>query len=175
MKKLFLFSVLVIASSFCYAQDIDEDIYDDNGNRTIITDEGEFGNDHEVRMVYEIPKGAEKPTKLLDFLIEDNGKMEKGRLLLIKFEDGSVMELKNRADVYPHFRFPHMVIEPMFVVTDEQLDQICTKNVVKVRFEQDNDMIDVNVKRNKMSKFITKCRAYLDEALNNKRDVRANF
>lgn len=175
MKKLALILFACLISSSCFAQEIDEDEYDSYGNRTIITDEEEFSGDHEVRMIYFIPNGSEVPVKIIKFNIEDNGKMEKGRLLIIKFDDDSTMELKNRKDVFSHFRFPDMVIEPEFEVTDEQLDKLCNENAVKVRFEQHNDLLDFKIKRNKLSKLLKQCRANLDEALKKKRDVRANF
>lgn len=175
MKKLSIFLFACLISSSCFAQEIDEDEYDANGNRTIITDEEEFSGDHEVRMIYYIPDGSEVPVKIIKFKIEDNGRMEKDRLLIVKFDDDSTLELKNRKDVFSRFCFPDMVIEPEFEVTNEQLDMLCNKIAVKVRFEQHNDLLDFKIKRNKLSKLLKQCRANLDAALKKKRDVRANF
>lgn len=172
-------AMFAISMLSMFAQKIDKDIYRQDGSRTIISDDDEFKDDQSVCMIYEISKESMVLYKFIRFTIEDHGKMEAGRSLLIKFDDESVMELKNYINVYAHPVGSHwgaMCIQPMFAVTDEQLDTICSKNIVKLRFEQADDIIDIKVKRNKLSKLILRCRTDIETLLSKKkRDIHSDF
>lgn len=170
MKRIFCVVVAAFVYICSYSQGIDDDIYNVDGSRLITTDQEEFCGDHEIGMHYFFPVGSVTPLKYIDFTIEDSGVMEKGRMLLIKFDDNSVMELKNLSDKRSFNPF-HSGIQPSFIVSDEQLNKLCTKTVIKVRFEQHDGTLDYNIKKNKFSKILKKCRDVLDAASMEKRDL----
>ncbi len=122
----------------------------------------------------------EKPTYYIDIQIhlDHLENIGENRLLLMKFSDGEVMELKNQKRISEHncgyttsnYRTTYFMI-PSYAVTNEQLQSIQTKRVVKVRVETDNDYYDYKIIGNRFSRTVGKC----FEWIKCKQDVHENF
>ena len=95
----------------------------------------------------------------------DEGKIEidRGRILLIKLKDDTVIELKNCSHIgpgdykYEEIMFaPHYYTNPMYIVSLEDLKKIINGEVVKIRIENDIEFFDRNIQWNKFSKALKK-------------------
>lgn len=178
-RRFFIaFLVFVGGCIHVAAQGISSDRTNRDGVRTIVTDERGFYDEESVGLTYVISPDGSDSLRILNFTIEDLGRMEKGRVLLIKLDNGHVIELHNDTDTYSHAVvrhpggiFPLMCIRPQFVVTRQQLDMICSHRVVKLRFEQHDGNIDKIVRNNRFSEAVYKCR----RAIGGKADVYKNF
>ena len=91
----------------------------------------------------------------------------KGRKLLLKFKDESVMELENVREIelidnkLEHSRTTsYYLVYPQYVVTEEQLDKIMNNEVIKLRIENNVEFLDRTIKKNRFSQGIKK--AYED-------------
>lgn len=183
MKRFFLFIFILISCCSTFAQSVDKDETDMNGNRTIITDEDEFDEDNTIGLKYTILASSKNDTIIsICFTIEDWGNMEKGRKLLLKFQDNSIMELTNSVDEFRHplaghlsMFGPAMGIQPQFIVTKQQLDDIISKKVVKLRFEQADDTIDIKVKKNKVSKILSECLSSIQKISGKEKNLYEGF
>lgn len=181
--KIILTSILflLISSSHLYSQGIYRDEVDVLGKRTIITDEGSFANNQSVGISYII--NSVDTTIFLNFTLEDRGILEEGRKLLIKFKDDSILELENiigqTARILPGrigmLGGPVWGLRPRYVLTQKQLDELCTKEVVKLRFEQNDDVLDYKIRRNKFTKILHKCREAILHADEARKEIYNNF
>lgn len=181
MKQLIIAIFAILSCHSVLAQRIDTDETTRNGTRTIVTTEEEFYDDETVGMSFVIsPKGD--TICYINVTIEDWGKMEVGRAFFLKFKDGSIMELTNIKNQFAHpvpghfgFLGPAMCLQPSYIVSMEQLNQICNNEVVKLRFEQSDDLLDRKIKRNRFSKIIKNCVALLNGKQVEKRDILKGF
>lgn len=103
------------------------------------------------------------------FLTLNEGEMtiDKGRKLLLKFKDETVMELENVKDIelidnkLEHSRTTsYYLVSPQYPVTKEQLEKIMKNEVIKLRIENDVEFLDRTIKKNRFSQGIKK--AYED-------------
>ncbi len=91
--------------------------------------------------------------------------VETGRKLLIKFDDDTFIELPNtketdKADytlqIFNGRKINYRKVSYTYLITEEQIKSICSKNVVKIRVEMDADYIDKKIKGSRFSKNMTK-------------------
>jgi hypothetical protein len=179
--KRFVALIAIIFSINMNAQRILTDENSLDNTRTIVTTEEEFYDDETVGMTYYIGKNNKDTLRVINITIEEWGKMEEGRSFLLKFKDGSILELKNIKNQTAHPVAGHwgmgpvMCLQPAFIVTEDQLNKICEGEVVKLRFEQGDDIVDKKLKKNKFSTLIRNCRKVLNEAGSQQRDLRKDF
>ena len=164
------------------SQKVDKDETKLDGSRSIQTTEEEFYDDDTVGLTYEISKEGNDTTRYLNITLEDWGKMEAGRSFFLKFKDNTILELKNIIDQKAHplsghlgMFGPAMGLQPVFIVTREQLDLICKGEVVKLRFDQGNDIIDRKIKKNIFSKIVKNCRDAIEKTRKGGRDLLEGF
>ena len=181
MKQLIVAILALLSCHSVFAQRIDTDETTRNRTRTIVTTEEEFYDDETVGMTFVISPKSDTIC-YINVTIEDWGKMEVGRSFFLKFKDGSIMELTNIKNeiahpVAGHFGFlgPAMCLQPAYIVSLEQVKQICDNEVVKLRFEQGDDLLDRKIKRNRFSKIIKNCVALLNGNQVEKRDILKGF
>ena len=148
-----------------------------NGFRVIQTTEEEFYNDDTVGLTYAISKEGNDTIRYLNITLKEWGKMEDGRSFFLKFKDNTILELKNIRDqvAHPVAGRLAMCLQPRYVVTIEQLDLICKGEVVKLRFEQGDNLVDRKIKKNKFSKIVKNCRIAIDNARKGERDKLKDF
>ena len=181
MKQLFFTIFALLSCLPAFSQRIDTDQTTRNGTRTIVTTEEEFYDDETVGMTFVIsPKGD--TICYINVTIEDWGKMEVGRSFFLKFKDGAIMELTNIKNQIAHpvanhwgFLGPALCLQPAYIVTMEQVKQICNNEVVKLRFEQGDDLLDRKIKKNKFSRIIKNCYGLLHGKNADKRDILKGF
>lgn len=184
MKKL-------IALIFCFcsffvisAQQIDKQ--EEDGSRWIISS-GEnlystfsTGAGFDLR-VNVFPNGD----KLWSFCVTTNegkGTIDSGRVILIKFDDGSVMELKNCNPIGPaDYEYQvtkygtNYYLNPHYPVTEEQLQKLLTGKVTKVRIEHDAGHFDRDINSKKFNKRINNLYKQVIGRLSVSNDVHDGF
>ncbi len=182
MRTTTLLILFLFAALYTTAQSLDRDINNLDGSRILVTSEEEFYDDETVGMTYLISSNKRDTIRIINITLEDWGKMEKGRSFFLKFKDGSIMELKNEIDqiahpVSGHFAMfgPAMCLQPQFVVTNEQLEQIISKEVIKLRFEQGDDLLDRKIKKNIISRIIKNCVEILEDSSSKQIDKLKGF
>lgn len=181
MKKGLFLILIMLNCLVAFSQEIDIDETAMNGTRTIVTTEEEFYDDETVGMSFVISPSNDTIC-YINVTLEDWGKMEVGRSFFLKFKDGSIMELKNIKNqiahpVPGHFGFlgPALCLQPSYIVTKEQLEKICNNEVIKLRFEQGDDLLDRKIKKNKFSRIIMNCCNILHGRSIEKRDILKGF
>lgn len=116
-------------------------------------------------------------------LYEGKMTIDENRLLLIKFEDGSVMELKNvkkigEADYEYRITFNNTIeyyVEPSYDLSEKMLMDLCNKEVVKIRVENDLSYFDRKIDSRKFKRGINKLYKQIKEAIDKPNDIRENF
>ena len=115
-------------------------------------------------------------------LNEGKGQIEKGRLLLIKFDDDSVMELNNDKHIgaadytYQVTKYgTNYYLHPCYPLTVEQLNKLRTANVVKVRIEHDTGHFDREINTKKFNKGINRMYDEIQMRMSVSNNVRDGF
>lgn len=82
--------------------------------------------------------------------------IDKGRKLLLKFDDGSIIELKNNTEIGPgDYEYEvskygtNYYVYPSYNITEEQIQKIIDGNVIKVRIEDNIGYLDREIKGKK--------------------------
>lgn len=116
-------------------------------------------------------------------LYEGDMTIAKGRLLLIKFKDGSVMELKNKSEIGPldyKTRYigggiTYHYVCPSYDVSRKNLEKLLKEKVVKVRIENDFSYIDRKIMSKDFQININRLYDQVEESLSKSNDVREDF
>ena len=113
---------------------------------------------------------------------EGKGTIEKGRVILIKFEDGSVMELKNCNEIGPaDYQYQvtkygtNYYLNPQYPITEEELHKLLTDKVTKVRIEHDAGHFDREINSKKFNKRINTLYKQVKDRLSVSNDVHDGF
>lgn len=82
--------------------------------------------------------------------------IDKGRKLLLKFDDGSIIELENNTEIGPgDYEYEvskygtNYYVYPSYNITEEQIQKIIDGNVIKVRIEDNVGYLDREIKGKK--------------------------
>ncbi|MCD7713692.1 MAG: hypothetical protein LUI08_01985 [Prevotella sp.] len=114
----------------------------------------------------------------------DEGKMQidKGRKLLIKLENDSIVELESATKIGPaDYTFDvdrgvtSYYVKPLYIISEEDIENICKGNAKKIRIENNIGNIDREIKKNNFSTKLEKMYAVIKEALSEKKDVYSGF
>ncbi len=121
----------------------------------------------------------------LDFVLaEGKIQIQKGRKLLIKFDDGSIMELENVQEVgladytYKVVGGGTMTlyyVRPSYLLTEAQVKEIINKTAVKLRIEFDSGQADRDIKKNGLSKNLAPMYESILKALSTKKTIYSDF
>jgi hypothetical protein len=185
MKKFILLTLCFVTCSIAFAQ-IDVDKVEDDGSRLIV---GEYYNLYtgltntaSFKLSCNILVNGEETYNIILCLNEGKMQFNEGRKLLIKFKDGSVMELKNNKEIGPAdyeivqpLKSVHYITYPRYSVTEEEIQKIIDGEVVKVRIENNIDFIDRNIKKNKFSDGIKKSFAAIKAKKETQNDLYEGF
>lgn len=162
MKKFIICAICLFASYSSFAQ-IHMDKVEEDGSRIIITSSKNIYkgwlNAAAVCLVYAtLPEQEYETIELSLTLNEGKMQFDKGRKLLLKFNDGSIMELSNSEHIGPTDYTYAVTSEgtdyythPRYPITKEQITEIVRKEVVKIRIENNVGYFDREIKRNKFS------------------------
>lgn len=185
MKKFLLLAVCVISSTIAFAQ-IKADKVEEDGSRWIVTDNTNlytgWTNAAAFNLSYSLKVNGEESYEITLCLNEGKMQFEEGRKLLIKFKDGSMMELKNNQKIGPadykyqtsssgtsYFTFPH------YSVTEEEIQKIIDGEAIKIRVENDIEFFDRDIKKNKFSKGLKNAYEAIKAKKETKNDVYEGF
>ncbi len=187
MKKFFVLVILTSFSllSFSQSKGIFYDKTDD-GIRTIITDNEnlytKFGEGCDFYLVYAYKDDIGLYNLVLSLRRTKTEQFDVGRKLLIKFDDGSTMELSNsnrigRAD-YTYTVLSGGTLyymKPCYQITQEQIETICSKNPIKIRIENNMEYYDRNIKSKKFSQGLKKQYDNIKYAMTIDNDIHEGF
>jgi hypothetical protein len=185
MKKFLLFAVCFICSSIAFAQ-ISADKVEEDGSRWILTENSNlytgWTNAAAFNLSYTLKVNGEETYEITLCLNEGKMQFEEGRKLLIKFKDGSMMELKNNRKIGPadykynvtstgtdYFTFPQ------YSITEEEIQKIIDGEAIKIRIENDVEFFDRTIKKNKFSKGMKKAYEAIKAKKGTKNDVYEGF
>lgn len=187
MKKILL-GILLLHSISTFAQKIDLDKVE-NGERTIMCSH-ENVRSMKDKVVFSVSLNAEqnkagviyynlslKTTAMTPITVPKGGK------LLVKLMDDSVIELLTLMEYAGIVRDVHNVngyvfsdytIFPTFLVTSEQIEQICN-GVKKIRLETKIEPVDKEFKKDKIGAIVSVEYALLKNAFSQKKSFNDDF
>lgn len=107
--------------------------------------------------------------------------MDQGSALLLKLGDGSTIELKSNyigPSDYTYRVTKHgtnYYVYPVYEITPEQIQEIIDKDVIKMRVQWTGGIFDKDIKKNKLSKHLTKVYPAIQSALSQQRSIYDDF
>lgn len=185
MKKLLVLFLGFFISTNVFSQ-ISVDKVEEDGTRSIITESEKlytgWSNAAGIRLAYYESPNSEPIYQILLTLNEGLMQFDLGRKLLLKFKDGSVLELVNVKKIGPA-DYEYSVSSsgtsyytfPKYSVTEEQIDKIIKGEVVKIRIENNIEHFDRNIKKNKFSKNLESMYKAIKSKKETNNDVYQNF
>lgn len=189
MKKFFLFFVLLQGIMTLNAQTLSVDKVENDGSRILISNEYSIYSRMGLTTTYFtkfrlgcISSQNGKQYQLHMNISEGKLQIEKGRKILFKFDDGSILELSNIERIGPA-DYTYSVsqygttyyVHPTYSITEEQIQQIINGKVVKVRIEHDVDVVDKEIKKNKFAKHLKEAYDSILTALQTNKDIYTGF
>lgn len=113
----------------------------------------------------------------LNFMLNDGVfEIMKGSKLLIKLENGEIIELSAMIDVLKDYNMIRTgLVSPTYLISKEDIQKISTNPVVKIRIETAIGMIDHDIKKNKFSKGIKESIVLIDNQLKTAKDIYSDF
>lgn len=181
------FFVSVILSSCSVQKVIQVDKTEEDGKRTISSKRYNLYRGWSTSIGYNLDCIilAEGDTSFfLGLIIQEDTRLriDEGRKLLIKFEDGTLMELMNFTRIGPG-DYTYSVssssvsyyMRPFYSITQEQIKQLMTKRASKIRIEHDIDVIDRNITAEKMSNGISEAYTIIMKALKTPKTIYSDF
>lgn len=162
--------MMLLISTFASAQKVDYDVTED-GIRIVTTDL-QTCRSMKDKIVLNVGVsaaiGIERKDTILSVLVELTSntpiKVLKDGLMLIKLQDNTVLQLKSNAEKEDQigklsnvngFTFKTYSITCYFDATREQLEEIASKGVIKVRIDTKPDMYDKEFKKDQVGKAIS--------------------
>ena len=149
----------LLVSTNLFSQ-IQVDKVENDGSRIIITKNKniytEWTSAAAMSLAYIHTPSGEDIYQIALCLNEGKMQFEKGRKLLVKFKDNTMMELVNCERIGPadyHVDMtqlgPDYYTYPKYIVSVEDLQKIINGEVVKIRIENDLEFFDRIIKKNK--------------------------
>ena len=163
MKKSFMLLFLAFISiTSAYAQ-INKDKVEEDGSRVILSDSKnlyrKMASAAGFYLAYVLDAQGNEEWSLEVKLNEGKSQIAVGRKLLIKSDDGSVMELQNSKEIGPADYTYNVTrygtdyyVRPSYILTEAQLKTLINSKVIKIRIETDSDMFDREIKSAKFQK-----------------------
>lgn len=153
---------LFLSIPCCVFAQISVDKVEENGNRIIITDYSSLYTGWTNAASFRLGYIHFEDVELYNLsLLLNEGKMqiEEGRKLLLKFSDGSTMELSNSKQIGPadyEYRTSKYgttyLVCPSYKISEDEIKRIIEGEVVKIRIENNIEFFDRDIKKNKLSK-----------------------
>lgn len=185
MKKILsiMFYLLVTANLF---SQIKIDKVEEDGSRIIISNNSNiytgWTNAAAINLSYLLTASGLENYQITLCLNEGKMQFEKGRKLLLKFKDNTMMELVNCERIGPA-DYQYQVTNigtnyytfPKFNVSEEELHKIINGEVVKIRIENDIEFFDRDIKKNKFSNGLKKAFDAINSRKTVKNDVYEGF
>ena len=161
MRKLLFFISLLLFSTYGFSQ-VKYDRFDEDGSRVILSKDKIVRFTMKIGVTFQLMdvvsvNGADSYFIILNVLGNKHREWEftKGRKLLIKLKDGSIIELS----VYKTLEdndYEGYSAHIQYLVSETDIEKMISNDVVKLRIENDVDYKDVDVKGNLFTKGIKK-------------------
>lgn len=157
MKKIFTLALFLLCCTLSFSQ-ISADGFEEDGSRVIISKRklvaySAFKYSIFARLINVISVN-DGDTYFLQLTPPVGKRMKeyaKGRRLLVKMDDGTIVELVNQKTVGVD-DYDGLVAEIRYSIKDSDIEKITSGKAVKLRIEDDFEFTDVNVKGNLFSK-----------------------
>lgn len=184
---LFIFAITFLMASCATAKIIEVDKALENGRRTISTKSYNLYMGFTSSIWYNLKcimlKEGDTTFFLGLTLVEkEKIQIDKGRKLLIKFDDGSIMELSNFTRIGPgDYQYSvssgsvSYYFMPQYTITEEQITKLSNKKVIKIRIEHDIDVIDRDITARKLNNGISEAYAAIIETLRTRKTIYTDF
>lgn len=150
MKKILTLLLILLSSSYVFSQ-VSVDRFDDDGSRIIISKRKPIMGNFKIILTFNlvdiIEVNGENKFYLKLSIVRNKKEKEysKGRKLLIKLKDNSIIELINQdkvgIDDYDGFS-----VAVTYNIQENEIEKIIKSNVVKFRIEDDFNYTDVDIK-----------------------------
>lgn len=186
MKKILFLFLLALYSINSLSQ-VTVNKVEQDGSRIILTEEFRI-YDYKLtscgfaRLNCVIDSNGEENYFLGLTLNEGIMTFNKGRKLLLKFQDDSIMELENIEEIEltdnkleQSLSHSFYLVYPEYPVTKEQIQNIINNEIVKIRIENNSEYFDRNIKKNKFSKGIKSAYEDIQEKKLTKKDIYEGF
>lgn len=189
MKRLYiLITFMFLISLMGYSQKIIYDKTDEQGSRIILTSDEDIytGWTHAAALSMAVVTYGKNNAELLFYidltLNEGIFQFAKGRKLLLKCQNGDIIELQNTKEIGAgDYKFnvtssgTYYYTSPNYSVTEEQIQKIIDDNIVKIRIETDTGELDRDIKKNNFSKAVANDYQFLKERLKEQKSVYDGF
>ncbi len=188
MKRILMFSLITwCAVTYINAQKLLVDKVEDDGSRSIITKSKYLYNNFNDAALIQLGcfKFSERGEQYIQFYLyitldDEIMQIDIGRKLLIKFSDGSIMELRNCREASPinyHVTWfgTNCYLQPKYILTENQLREIISNDAIKLRIENNKGYIDKQVKKNRLSKLLGSMYKDIQKALSVQKDIYSDF
>ena len=159
MKKIIVLIITVLSlSSLSYSQNVRVDKYDvEDSTRVVLSYWKNFYTEWSTAASFSVGYAVNKNGLYLwqlDVCLNE-GKIQisKGRKMLLKFDDDSILELENSTEIGPgDYKYDvskygtTYYVYPSYSITEEQIQKIISGNVIKVRIEHEVGFVDREIK-----------------------------
>lgn len=170
MKKIFFISVFLIFTINIFSQ-ITYDEYAKDGSRKIVTDYKIFELNllkHAIGVgLVDVIGVNESDNFFLQIYVRGKKKnvvtdYEKGRKLLIKMDDQTIMDLESESSTI--IPWTGAAVAVLYPISEDNLNTLLNGTVIKMRIENDINYIDCEIDDNKFVKNLKKVYSTLIEA-----------
>lgn len=161
MKRILALAAVVMIAASTFAQRVESDYVKDDVRVIKLEEQNLYRRMFSAAsIIMECYVGQNnKQVYFLNLALNEDGvEISKDAMLALKFEDGSVMELKSVRDctyeLEAYENHLNKYTYPTYVMTSEQAQKIANGNVIKIRIETTGNYLDYEIKRNKLSKYV---------------------
>ncbi len=193
-RKLIFFICILLFSHFGFSQNVRVDKYSvEDSTRIVLSYWANLYTEWSTAASFSIGYAVNKNNVYLWMLElclnESKLQIAKGRKLLLKLDDGSIIELENSKDIGPGDYEVKVTkygtnyyVYPSYDITEEQIQQIINGNVSKIRIEHEVGYLDREIKgikkkspKSRFSENMEKLYSNVKAAAQQKNNIRDNF
>lgn len=160
MKRLLLIASLLCLSVSMFSQ-ISDDKFNEDGSRIIVSKYRGISSGFRLMVSFrliDVIDVNDGNTYFIQLNLIGNKKEKeyaKGRRLLLKLKDDSIIELINQETIRVK-DYVGYAARIKYLVKENEIDKLITGEVKKIRIENDFDYVDIEVKKNVFSKGLGK-------------------
>ncbi len=165
MRKILFIFIVLFTYTATYAQKVSIDKMENDGSRVITSEASnlyrKLVSAAGFHLSYVLLSSGNEFWYIQLTLNEGKYTMDKGRKLLIKTDKDEIIELENYKVIGPaDYEYnvtrygTDYYIKPGYNISEEQIKQLCSSNVVKIRIETNIENIDREIKPKKFAKAI---------------------
>lgn len=185
-KSLLLLLTIILSTAYGYAQKVNKDKTEEDGSRVILSESyNMYRKMNSAAGFYLAYVRSSTGTEEWSFEVTLNeGKiiMDRGRKFLIKTDSGKIIELENDKEIGPADYDYNVTrygtdyyIKPSYILTEDQIKELYTSNIVKIRIETNGGSFDREIKPKKFAKAVKEMYDAINTAKSKETSVYDNF